>query len=194
MNNDYTGVQSFPESDILPIRSSVNSNINEYLWRVRGGRGGGPTGSPGTPDGWSQNSSGGYTGRSIRYQHHRLFQQYAELQLDPGRYRRYAGAEFHRRRHHQDQRRNSHSGVRQRLVWRFCQHGDHRSLLVNGQLRPDDQRGVEFRFLRRSEHYRRRNQRYCHRFRDGHPDDSSNRIRVPLPAARSSQVCPIRQA
>lgn len=54
LENDYAGTQSFPEADILPIRSTVNPSFNEYIWRVRGGSGLGPTGSPGTPDGWSQ--------------------------------------------------------------------------------------------------------------------------------------------
>ena len=56
LENDYAGTESFPESDILPERSTVNPNFNEFIWRVRGGSGLGPTGSPGTPDGWSQNA------------------------------------------------------------------------------------------------------------------------------------------
>ncbi len=56
MENDYTGVFAVPESDILPNRSTVNPSFNEYVWRVRSGNGSGPTGSPGTPEGWSQNA------------------------------------------------------------------------------------------------------------------------------------------
>jgi large repetitive protein len=52
--NDYTGIPTFPESDILLERSTVNSNYAEYDWRIRSGNGSGPTGSPGTPEGWSQ--------------------------------------------------------------------------------------------------------------------------------------------
>jgi hypothetical protein len=56
LGNDYSGTQSFPEADIIPNRSTVNANFQEYTWRVRGGNGLGPTGSPGfaTADGWSQ--------------------------------------------------------------------------------------------------------------------------------------------
>jgi Immunoglobulin I-set domain/Immunoglobulin domain len=61
LQNDFgtvngVAVNSFPESDVLPIRSTVNPNFDEFLWRVRGGSGLGPTGSPGSPDGWSQNA------------------------------------------------------------------------------------------------------------------------------------------
>ena len=52
--NTYTGLQAFPESDILIERSGVNTGYTEYDWRVRSGNGLGPTGSPGTPEGWSQ--------------------------------------------------------------------------------------------------------------------------------------------
>jgi hypothetical protein len=54
LDNDYAAIHSYPEADILDVRSGVNSDFSEYLWRVRGGSGEGPTGSPGTPDGWSQ--------------------------------------------------------------------------------------------------------------------------------------------
>ncbi len=54
LQNDYTGNFAFSEADILPTRSSINANFNPYVWRVRSGSGLGPTGSPGTPEGWSQ--------------------------------------------------------------------------------------------------------------------------------------------
>jgi hypothetical protein len=54
--NDYTGTQAFPESDIISFRSAVNASFNEDIWRLRAGNGTGPTGSPGTPEGWSQNA------------------------------------------------------------------------------------------------------------------------------------------
>jgi hypothetical protein len=56
LNNDYTGTEAFPESDVIPLRSSVNSSFVEYVWRLRSGNGSGPTGSPGTPEGWSQDA------------------------------------------------------------------------------------------------------------------------------------------
>ncbi|MFI5380338.1 MAG: beta strand repeat-containing protein, partial [Tepidisphaerales bacterium] len=54
LQNFYTGVEAFPESDILIERSTLNPSYTEYDWRVRSGNGSGPTGSPGTPEGWSQ--------------------------------------------------------------------------------------------------------------------------------------------
>jgi hypothetical protein len=54
LSNLYGAVQSYPEADILPSISATNPNFSEYIWRVRGGSGTGPTGTPGTPDGWSQ--------------------------------------------------------------------------------------------------------------------------------------------
>ena len=54
LQNDYTGVQAYPEADILLVRSTVNPSFSEYDWRVRSGSGLGPTGSPGSPEGWSQ--------------------------------------------------------------------------------------------------------------------------------------------
>jgi hypothetical protein len=54
--NGYDGVQAVPESDILIERSTINPSYSEYDWRVRSGNGQGPTGSPGTPEGWSQNA------------------------------------------------------------------------------------------------------------------------------------------
>src|SRR6185437_83684 len=56
LNNDYTGIQAVPESDILIERSTLNAGYSEYDWRVRSGNGQGPTGSPGTPEGWSQDA------------------------------------------------------------------------------------------------------------------------------------------
>jgi Immunoglobulin I-set domain len=54
--NSYDGLPSFPEADIIPLASSVDPSVEDYLWRVRGGGGQGPTGTPGNPDGWSQNA------------------------------------------------------------------------------------------------------------------------------------------
>ncbi len=54
--NDYTGVNAFSESDVLIERSTLNPSFSEFDWRVRSGNGQGPTGSPGTPEGWSQNA------------------------------------------------------------------------------------------------------------------------------------------
>jgi hypothetical protein len=56
LSNDYTGVQAFPESDILVERSTLDPAFSEFDWRIRSGNGSGPTGSPGTPEGWSQNA------------------------------------------------------------------------------------------------------------------------------------------
>jgi Immunoglobulin I-set domain len=56
MVNAYDGLPSEPEADIIPIASGTDSAVEDYVWRVRGGEGKGPTGSPGTPDGWSQNA------------------------------------------------------------------------------------------------------------------------------------------
>ncbi len=49
MDNDYSGVQSFPEDDITLTAGTVNPGYSENLWRVRGGSGQGPptAGSPG---------------------------------------------------------------------------------------------------------------------------------------------------
>ncbi|MGA2501551.1 MAG: hypothetical protein ABSH20_27745, partial [Tepidisphaeraceae bacterium] len=54
LQNFYTGVEAYPESDILIERSTLNPSYAEYDWRIRSGNGSGPTGSPGTPEGWSQ--------------------------------------------------------------------------------------------------------------------------------------------
>jgi Immunoglobulin I-set domain len=54
--NQYDGLQSVPEADIIPLASSVDPSVEDYVWRVRGGGGEGPTGTPGSPDGWSQNA------------------------------------------------------------------------------------------------------------------------------------------
>ncbi len=56
MTNSYDGNPSGPEADIIPIASNNDPGFSEYVWRVRGGSGEGPTGSPGNPDGWSQNA------------------------------------------------------------------------------------------------------------------------------------------
>lgn len=53
-SNDYDGVQSFPEADILATTGTADSSFSTLTWRIRGGGGGGPTGSAGSPDGWSQ--------------------------------------------------------------------------------------------------------------------------------------------
>src|SRR5581483_1640317 len=37
LNNDYTGIQAVPESDILIERSTLNAGYSEYDWRVRSG-------------------------------------------------------------------------------------------------------------------------------------------------------------
>ncbi len=62
MVNSYDGLPSYPEADIIPIASGVDPSVVDYVWRVRGGGGGGPTGSPGSPDGWSQNAPTGTQG------------------------------------------------------------------------------------------------------------------------------------
>src|SRR5258706_2966366 len=54
LQNDYTGVQAFPEADIHALGSAVNNQFSPYSWRVRSGDGGNSTGDPGTPEGWSQ--------------------------------------------------------------------------------------------------------------------------------------------
>ncbi|HUB23962.1 MAG TPA: immunoglobulin domain-containing protein [Tepidisphaeraceae bacterium] len=54
--NSYDGLQSVPEADIIPLASSVDPSVEDYVWRVRGGGGEGPTGTPGNPDGWSQSA------------------------------------------------------------------------------------------------------------------------------------------
>jgi len=54
LNNDYTGIQAFPEADNVPVASAVNANFVPVVWRLRGGGGGGAGGSPGVPEGWSQ--------------------------------------------------------------------------------------------------------------------------------------------
>jgi hypothetical protein len=56
MENDYTGVQSFAEDDITLTAGTANPGYSENLWRVRGGSGQGPTGTPGTPEGWSSSA------------------------------------------------------------------------------------------------------------------------------------------
>jgi hypothetical protein len=62
MNNEYDGLPSFPEADIIPLASSTDPGFTEYVMRIRGGGGEGPTGTPGNPDGWSQNAPTGTQG------------------------------------------------------------------------------------------------------------------------------------
>ncbi len=54
LKNNYTGLQSFPEADNVPVASAVNPAFVPVVWRLRGGGGGGAGGSPGVPEGWSQ--------------------------------------------------------------------------------------------------------------------------------------------
>jgi hypothetical protein len=56
MTNDYTGVDSQPVDDVTSsstVTANGDFNFSENTFRVRGGSGGGTTGSAGSPDGWS---------------------------------------------------------------------------------------------------------------------------------------------